>query len=232
MRRKTLTLVFHVNNCHLCASITSSELTVTADIVTVTAHPCLHISQYFTVKCCTAPTCVWEESPRLQYMLEQLAHEWVSVGQHERVGGGGTDKCWGQKLRQACPLEGRRSSWAECIYRAHFSGSDCAQTERLSHHDTLTHLLLEICAAGQPRSVHVSAYWAPLIKCCSKVQSWGACASNTCFIFFLSAFLLFYFFLPLSHYISEWNNKLFTSLYLCYSCGLINGYQQYDTLYS
>ena len=38
------------------------------------------------------------------------------------VGGGGrrTDKCWGQRLRQACPLEGRRSSWAECIYRAAF----------------------------------------------------------------------------------------------------------------
>ena len=125
--RKQLILVFHLNNYHLCASITSSELrlTVTADIMTVTAHPCPHISQYFTVKCCTVPTCVWEESPRLQYVLEQLAHEWVSAGQHECVcvcvgGGRRTDKCWGQRLRQACPLEGRRSSWAEYIYRAAF----------------------------------------------------------------------------------------------------------------
>lgn len=33
----------------------------------------------------------------------------------------------------------------------YFSGSDCFQSEHESHHDTLTHLLLEIC-------VHISIY--------------------------------------------------------------------------
>lgn len=62
------------------------------------------------------PTCVRVESPRSQDMLGEHMNEfWGSAWAR-----GGGDKCGGHRLRQGWQLQGRRSSWAEYIYRLVF----------------------------------------------------------------------------------------------------------------
>lgn len=92
------------HDCH-CSPL-SSYLTIFYSQMLHRSHMCLRGESPITVRVGTVGA-------------------WMSFGGSTWVcvcvcGGRRTDKCWGQRLRQACPLEGRRSSWAECIYRAAF----------------------------------------------------------------------------------------------------------------
>lgn len=85
------------------------------------------------------PTCVRGQSRSdLQYMFDEQMNEL-----RRSTKGGGDEASVRVKGDDSCKAEG---AVEQNIFREwHFLGSDCFQNERLSHHDTLIHLL---CGGG------------------------------------------------------------------------------------